>query len=205
MKLKIFNLFIILVLFAGCGDSGTETSGNDNEIIPLAIGNTWIYKVYNIHSSNKDSLLLSDTITMTITYKINIDGEDWYYINESEKSLFTNRSSGLWILEFDDTTNIDVSKAMLYYKYPTVVGDRFPTDTAGAQTVSTSYKVVCGAGTFNCIRYVDIKEHIFENNGYFFKAGVGMVRQEVITHIDTNRVIPDTIWIRMDLESYSLK
>ena len=204
MKLKIIFIISIVFLLNNCGESGTSTDNSSKELWPLSVGNTWTYFVYSYHRYNSDTVKPFDTITYYISGKKSINGEDWYYITsigKSTKVIFTNRSDGLWGYNFKDSTNINIDSAKLVFKYPTYLNETYPNDTNGIKTISLNSEVNTPAGIFNCIKYITVKNSNFD---IYFYPGVGQIKTEQITYINTNVSPPDTNWIRMLLASYTL-
>ncbi|MBI5323749.1 MAG: hypothetical protein HZB41_00430 [Ignavibacteriae bacterium] len=204
MQLKTTFTIVLIFLIYGCGDSGTDSNDSKNEIWPLAVGNTWTYFVYSYHRYNKDTVKQYDTITHYVSGKKTIAGEDWYFVTSVGRRpnmIFTNRKDGLWGYEFKDSTNINVDSAKLGFKYPTYLNETHPNDSDGIKTISLNSAVITPAGKFNCIKYIYIKRPSEE---IYLCPGVGLIKTEQITHINTNVTPPDTIWIRTLLSSYVL-
>ncbi|OGU10698.1 MAG: hypothetical protein A2X61_05005 [Ignavibacteria bacterium GWB2_35_12] len=204
MKLKIIFIICIVFLLNSCGDSGTNTNDSNKELWPFSVGNTWTYFVYSYHRYNSDTVKPFDTITYYISGKKSINGEDWYFmtsIGRSSKVIFINRSDGLWGYNFKDSTNINIDSATLGFRYPTYLNETYPNDTNGIKTVSLNSEVISPAGKFTCIKYIYIKR---PQEAMYFYPGIGLIKNELITAIDTTLTPPDTVWIRMILVSYIL-
>lgn len=203
MKSKYLIIVFIALFFISCDKSGTNPDNASTVLWPLAVGNTWTYYVYNVHSTAKDSILLPDTITLTVSEKYTLVGEEWYSLSPNGNKpevIFTNRKDGLWRCAIKDSGNIKNGLAELYYRYPTFLNEKYPTDTSGQLTASMNTSVNSPSGSFSCIKYINIKNR----DEYFFRPGIGFIKSEHITHIDNTKPIPDTIWIRMLLASYKL-
>ncbi|TAL67227.1 MAG: hypothetical protein EPN82_14730 [Bacteroidetes bacterium] len=201
MKLKtIFSLLLIFIL-NGCGDSSTDETNSKKEIWPLAVGNSWTYYVYSYHRYNEDTVKPYDTITYYVSGKKTLNGEDWFYfsaVGRSIHNLMINRNDGFWGINFKDSNNINIDSAVLLYRYPTYLNETYPTDTNGLKTISLNTLVTSSAGDFNCIFFIGIKS----NEKLFLSPGFGLIKNELITNINTNVNPPDTNWIRMLLGSY---
>lgn len=117
---KLFYLILCLVVFscinvlAQKADSlknQPDTDKTNLEIMPLKIGNYWLYKGYPNSETRK--YLITDTIRF--------DGELWYEMsfNREFSGYSCNKKDGLWVkLEKDSTP-------YLYIKYPTIIGDKY--------------------------------------------------------------------------------
>jgi hypothetical protein len=70
---------VLLALLAGCGgDNGTDVTDGDSIVIPLAVGNFWIYEE---SSTGKRSSVAIDTTT--IVDAESLGGETWYLLASS--------------------------------------------------------------------------------------------------------------------------
>src|SRR5688572_3217045 len=111
-------IVVLLAIFvAGCDStSGPSTT---SVLVPLAIGNTWIYEVTGVDSTG----VVYDTseYVRTLTDTMTIDGELYYRI-DNWIAFATNRPDGHWILIADPP-------ARRYAKYPAFVGEVTRRDT----------------------------------------------------------------------------
>jgi len=175
-------------------DIGTQSQG---VIMPLALGNTWIYIDHGYDSnghlivpSPSDTLLINDTITY---------GKDVLYIPRDRKIYYINKADGLWIrYDFD-------SKEIFQAKYPTKVGDIYRHDSyiltkesspdplgevaADYIVSSTTESVTVPAGTFICYKYnadyYDTASHqLLDRFNTFYAPNVGLIKEEDF-HFDT--------------------
>lgn len=211
MKFKMSCIIILSFLIVSCGDKGTNPENTNKEIYPLAVGNTWTYLVYSINSSDMILGEPFDTLSYTVTDRITINGQNWFFItpdgSKSPAMIATNKADGFWAITYKKSDSIEkyIESARMWYKYPTFINDKFPTSTIGKITLSLNAKRVTPAGTFNCIRYLGQSQTVLKFNGIYLSPGIGMVEYDLITMIDTTKTVPDTIWIRELLYKYKLK
>ncbi|NJL59904.1 MAG: hypothetical protein HC887_09935 [Desulfobacteraceae bacterium] len=76
MKRKFLYCFCLLIIFTMTGCGGESSCNND--FLPLAVGNKWVYDVReknNMYSGAYSDLLLTDTTCSALTYTIEIVSE----------------------------------------------------------------------------------------------------------------------------------
>jgi hypothetical protein len=205
MKYSVL-LILTFLFFVSCTETGVNNGDNAKEILPLKIGNTWTNNIYTYRSSDKDSVRLIDSSVMVVTDKVTLKGEDWFFLEVDEeigKQVWSNRKDGLWRIDFQDPTSINVDSAKLAIKYPTSINDINPSNPTAFVALSLNVEVAAIAGTFNCIRYGKTGDAPHEYRGAYLSPGVGLIKEEGITLIHENP--PDTSWIRTVLSSYVLK
>ncbi len=203
MKNFSIVLFCLFLMFS-CSDNSTDSNDSKKEIWPLAVGNKWTYTIFSYHSTNIDSIENKGTFEYYIPYSKIVDGVEWFAFAElgnTPNFYFTNKSDGLWGTEYlKDSANFNPEKTILAYKYPTYVGEYNPKDSSGIKTFSINDLINTTAGSFNCIRYVRSND---ETNSAYLAPGIGLVKTQQITHIDT--IAKDTSWVGQILISYELK
>lgn len=187
---KLITLVFLAVLMISCSDDCPTESKTNTDLMPLAIGNAWAYKI---------------TLNTGTTFEINdvpkdttINNIKWFVYNLNEKPavIFSNQSGGLWTYLYNPTTK--VVEPELYYKYPASQGENyFVNDSIKVTITSISTPVTVYAGTFNCYLY-----HSNYNNGEaeydeYMCPGVGAVK---IIEYKNSAVVKTT-----ELEFYTIK
>jgi len=161
----IFGIFIIL-LSNSCSHKDEESS----VIIPLKIGNYWIYRVTVL---NKPDVKID---TLTVTKDTLIRGEKWYIINHSLwhdfKWVLQNKTNGLYAV-------INENSSGLFLKYKAIKGEIYASfsskDTAMVSSINE--KIKTQAGEFNCYFYASKKDDgKSSGNGYYMSPGIGMIK-----------------------------
>ncbi len=206
-RLVMFVALCSLWIFiSGCNknDNPTAPTTSRDVIMPLSVGNQWIYiQTDSIWVSGQ---IILDTVTWQITHDTTIQNEKWYVLEESRlyplfpvpgdnsvknrSAIFINRADGLWIgphgpgLPFSPYLSV---------KYPASVNDSWQLprwdyyDPQYSPTViSTNAPVDVPAGQFICseIEYKDSLNHVLGKSYYainigFIKneSGLGMTRR----------------------------
>ena len=208
---SLFIIAIFVFILAGCGESGTNPNNSNNEIMPLAVGNSWKYVMYSTHDLNNDSINLFKFTTNYVTEKTTLNGETWYnFASDGRNSdlIFTNRSDGLYLISKNrnDDAKIPyhIDSARLGFKFPVVLHETYPNDTNGFYIANTNLKIKTDAGTFNCIKYVPSKYKNVEHYGAYMCPGVGFIKDVGITLIRQTESGPDTTWVVQELVSYTI-
>ena len=158
------SLFIILAvivtaLTTGCNSDLLTGPSAADVIMPLAVGNTWSYKVSEYDSTGAFVGTRYDFEITTIAAEESINGERWF--RADSVVLRTNRPDGLWVW-------IDGFYPWPVAKYPAAVADTFHTEIwqqtfengeAGMQfltyvvVTSIDTSITVPAGTFTCHAY----------------------------------------------------
>ena len=170
---KLMLLVIFIFTYPACSIAG------DDEIIPLAIGNYW---VYNVEMFMGDTLAPTPPMTDTVEVKkeINWSGHTWYSfddpIEEGENLYYRNTEEGHYQLtispEFKD------GKTALKTKFPLQLNDTWldESDSLTITVEAINETVTIPAGEFEgCYR---IKMMMFEGAEHvmWIKPGVGEVK-----------------------------
>jgi hypothetical protein len=135
-----------------------DTVGSSSEILPLAVGNSWIYAITAFDSLG--NVLGNGIDTSIVSRDTTIDNETWYilYNRGAPVNLGINRSDGYWsraVTLSPNTTNIaTLGDPYLSAKFPTATGQVFVNETGYSTVVlDTDTTVTVPAGTFRCYEY----------------------------------------------------
>jgi hypothetical protein len=135
-----------------------DTVGNTSEIIPLAIGNSWIYTTTVFDSLGNE--LGSSTDTSVVSRDTTIDQETWHILNYRGKpsNLGINRSGGYWSRTVTLSPGTDriasLGEPYLSSKFPATVGQVFDNESGYSTLVLDSDTVLTvAAGSFKCYKY----------------------------------------------------
>jgi hypothetical protein len=175
---KIFILSLVTLLLASCSEQSNPTgsgTSSSNQIMPLAVGNSWTTRVTFYDTTGAVANL--DSSTIKIVRDTTIQNEKWFA--DSSGILYTNRSDGLWMKW--------ASSTVLVAKYPASLGDTFTTGVFNDMTatvLSMDTSITVPKGTFRCYRYRAIKgafdtnySNYSEDNSYF-SLGIGLIKWE---------------------------
>jgi hypothetical protein len=135
--INIALAIITIVFLIGC-DSG--------ELIPLKVGNTWIYKSEKL--DNDGSPVTSFYSYMTILADTTVDGVKYSIRNGNNRADFcTNNKDGFSIYQKGQTPLLDL-------KYPVTLNETFIRRNRDTTFVTAlDDKVEVPAGKFTCIKY----------------------------------------------------
>ena len=170
--MRISISIILLVFIVGCKDSSTESSQN-NQLLPLHIGNYWAYRFTSYDSSGNQNdlgILLSEMVMRDTI----INGNKWSIVNMTSlfniETPYINKSDGLHY----HSNGTDY----LSYKYPANIGDVFG-DSIFVSGINQ--KVSSKVGNVNCIVYKKIwydQTILWITTTTYFAPGVGKVKVE---------------------------
>lgn len=170
--MKRINLAIIVLLMMiiqSCADVNTPTvNETSNEIIPLAVGNTWNYHttLYDTTGNvfmdfNNSNKIVGDTTIQNI---------NWFYYDKNAL-YFSIFQDGFHIY---DPYKTDSLRDQLNFKYPCSVGDKY----SYYEVVKIDTQITVPAGTFSCIMYsLRMQTSMdFAFIDFFIKPGVGNIK-----------------------------
>jgi hypothetical protein len=201
MKYFSFIAVLFLILISGCKKDDSPVNQDTTAVImPLAVGNQWVFidSVFN----ESGALALVDTATLGITGKKNVAYEgksvevfywNWIYKETPDPIIWLcrNDAEGLnsyGLLASDSSYSLKKSQ---WIKYPAAVGDSwknysfvyddsakfFLPDTSVYSCVSTNEKIKTAKGEMECYNY-NFKR-IFSDGNYdlnmYFVKNVGYV------------------------------
>src|SRR5438128_6808844 len=120
--MKKYLLLAFSFVIISCKNSAETGTQSQDVIMPLAIGNTWIYtdngydsNGHLIAPSPSDTLQISDTVT---------NGKYILYIPRNRDIYYTNKADGLWV-RYGPAFSEDI----FFAKYTAKVGDIFRHDS----------------------------------------------------------------------------
>lgn len=223
--LRIIPLLFIISL-VGCSKndnpvSSDNTHVNSGDILPLAVGNEWIYidEYFSANGSpeNTDTVKLGITGKTNITYQgksVEVFYWNWYYGDQPDelKMLCRNEEDGCYSYGLQRGDNKLLLQKSLWLKYPVTVGDSWKmfsyaitdssmsiADTVTYSCRSVNEKFNTLKGEMECYGYYsrtnDHEGHKYEQFTYFAKnvGYVGFVYK-----------IDDVVREKYTLLSYSL-
>ncbi|MBU0982599.1 MAG: hypothetical protein KKA42_01930 [candidate division Zixibacteria bacterium] len=138
---------VLLSLFSGgCSDDSVDPRPAPGTIVPLEVGNRWVYRVFT-YPAGGDPIESTDSIV--IVSKDTTGDETVYRTHVGE--VMAERASGLWFArsESDSLT--------LLFEYPTFIGAGWPFGPAFewyVTVVGTRTPVQVPTGNYNCYVYV---------------------------------------------------
>ncbi len=189
---------LAFLLLLGCDATQVEFElpPPEPELLPLAIGHTWIMQ----HQYNRRSgdAYVIDVDTLRITRDTLIQGKRWYYLETKggpDEGFYTNRNNGVWYLEQDHASE---PTPVLRYLSPARVGDAYgvpsevgidalPVMVANLDASHPIQQAPTYTGTLYALRYTNATvapyiEHPFDVTVHHLLAPeVGFVVWEIAT------------------------
>lgn len=204
-KLFIINAILILIALSSC-DSPNSPNVDSSVIMPLKVGNTWIF---NVKTLNKDGILIDSGLdTFLVKGYAELQGIKGYFISPMEDYLFQNESDGLHVYELGDTINNN-----LFFKYPGHLNDKWTVSVKDGKyelSISEVDKLIkVEAGEFKCINYAEL--YVYEvpestliryyKTYYYLSPNIGFVKTETYYSEDGNNYF---LVRTTELKSYKL-
>ncbi|NQT34059.1 hypothetical protein HQ587_02620 [bacterium] len=173
---KLILLVIFIFVYPAC-----SIAGDDDEFIPLAIGNYW---VYSIEMYMGDTLAPIPPMTDTVEVKQKIDwgGHTWYSFSdpseEGEIHYYRNAEDGHYQLTI--SPEFKEGKTALKTKFPLQLNDTW-LDESDSLTITVdaiNETVTVPAGKFEGCYCLKIKMSEEAEHKMWVKPGVGQVKME---------------------------
>ena len=130
----------------------------NDEIIPLAAGNKWVYNIKVFDSTNAQIYVSVDS--SWVERDTTLDNQLWYILVDEDGpfQIAANHDDGYYARDVtlaSGTTDIDsVGEAYLSAKYPVNAGETFSNKTGFVTKVlATDDSVTVPAGSFSCYKY----------------------------------------------------
>jgi hypothetical protein len=175
-KRSILAILALSIAYAaGCSKKPTNPKVQDT-IVPLAVGNLWVYRVTAAAVTSDTQEVVRDTV---------VNGETWYVMggtgyDSAHPACWTNRDNGLWVWY---GFYADSSSRWLLAKYPSKQGETYDVrpwqwgDVLNVEVESTDAEVTTSAGRYraHCYR---ISLGVVSFTRYYFSPSVGLVKWE---------------------------
>lgn len=177
MKNLISGIICCIVLSAGCSDapSGPSAAG---QIIPLEVGNYWIYSYRKFDSAG--GISYSMEWTEAVDSDTVIDGERLYSIRDivsmfiGFKQYYVNRSDGVYCYSPGS------EPLSLYIKYPVQQNELIVRRYDTLRVINAMQKTETPAGWFYCVVYQSVHTlstgPVYETT--YYCPGIGKVKVE---------------------------
>lgn len=201
---KAFVLLAVLILtsfFVGCNKKSTEPiEEKTNTLFPLALGNTWNYKLYNQSSDSTGQVI------WTINKKVIVDSKEYFLITSTgfgNSSFVANlETDGLFFSDYDSTNGF---ASPFFFKYPANDNETYQYQMIGTDSILNitvkKQNLLIGNQNYSCYAYIN------QNfNPYFpfmyFAENVGLIRHKLV--YNSVNGIDTTHYFIYDLQSKSL-
>jgi hypothetical protein len=155
LQLKsVFSTTLIIILLSvpiSCKKEKTNPVDDDagpSVILPLAVGNFWIYERKFLDTAQTVTGIQTDT--MTIKDSLFIDGESWYGTGTGS-ILYTDKPDGVYIRD----TLTPLIPPQLMYKYPGYAGNTWVNEIYNDTTtiISNIYSIYILGNAYTFYRY----------------------------------------------------
>lgn len=208
---------ILAIILFGCSSKGTNNELSDQQIMPLAVGNSWTFMELPAPGFTGDTTVYSQSVTkdtvMNITINSVTDIGHWFKVagvSGMPPTYFANRSVGFYqtFFYFDGTTTQIITT--LVAKYPATVGDMysqlFPPPIQNVsqrvEVLDTDSTITVPAGTFSChvyrITLLSDGRRIYDA---FYSVGTGLVKSHLYELAPgDNRITTEVRLIGFDLK-----
>jgi hypothetical protein len=172
------NLFLIILLscIISCtkkNDPGVRfplIPSASGVILPLNIGNQWIYSNTNYDSTGKG--IDSSIYTQKVESDTLINNRKWYLLNHQWQ---TNLTNGLYYF--------DNGRQNLWYKYPGAAGEKYKiitmlNDTLNFEVININELLTVKAGTFTTYHYRYVFTGLPVNIDLWYAPNIGLIRSD---------------------------
>ncbi|TAL70857.1 MAG: hypothetical protein EPN82_00715 [Bacteroidetes bacterium] len=190
MKTKLFLLIISLIISIGCQDNSTNTN-NSNYIIPLALGNYWVYRNDGYDTLGQYHGSYNDTLKIVSEDNIKI-GKIYGFINGDLITECMNKSDGFYFIY--DYSPQPIESTMVF-KYPGFAGEIFNSNFGIANIESTDTLVEVPAGKFHCYKYKINRSFSdrMTQEIYYISPGIGEIYIETLLTYSDNKLDLDLV------------
>ena len=172
MRVIIISIVVIIVIVVGCrkDDILVNPQSESNGIIPLAVGNQWIYSL-NAYDTTGNVAISTSTTYQVVSDTVH-NGIRWFHLSNF---YCTNQNLGLFS-----------SDGLLALKYPAAARDSFYVNaTVGYMHVlSVDTTITIPLGTYHCYAYTNnqsISPGMIESSReiVYVSPKVGMIKGEI--------------------------
>jgi hypothetical protein len=203
--MKSILIFILLNLavftLSSCKKSNPVSTPAEEQIYPLAIGDTWV-TLSTVYDTT-GVVLWTELDTSTVWSDTIVSGKMWYSISSLPSRgpiYYTNESDGFWEMI------VGISGPTLLYKFPANAGDTWSVQGNAVSfnkgsLLSNGVSVTVPKGTYDCYEYRMFENSQLVEDAYFY-PGVGLVELNVYSNTNSGRPY---IQVQGELVSFSLK
>ena len=187
MRHILFLSFIISLLFGSLNCNKSNPVGNNDpssEIIPLKVGNTWVWQITNYDTSGTISSTTSDSLWVSQDTVLN--GQKYFLLWEQQKNSdgTINQSASNYFARNIQSgySRRDGNQETVLYNYPYQNGD--------TTVIASNVSVTVPTGTYNCLEYHIPVGSYFANGhlqtlmaNFYICPNIGIVKKQVSSSI----------------------
>ena len=192
-------IFIIVQFQNGCNSNSTGPPDEFEDILPLALGNKWIYQIDNYFDSKGnvvDHITEVQYDTMEVVRDTMIGNERWFAIRHSidantnsiGENYYVNRADGIYILTTQQFRgSYQYPSVKIFLKYPMEIGDSITFMGEVKKLIAISDSVTINSKNYFC--YIYEISNIYDStyvpeperhNLIYLSPQIGFVRGEYI-------------------------
>jgi hypothetical protein len=201
-------LFCILIL-TNCENNSSNTTNDTLQIVPLKIGNFWIYNGTTFDTNgnvNESKIYITkvESDSMWNGEKI-FSLSDSVYNYKSSYYAFNRKDGYYYLLRFmDSLEREDTLEPLLIVKYPGKEGDSFKSGMTPYKIKNTDINYTTLIGTFKCYKYINTSDDGNERDTSYdyYSQGIGRIGYENFRHFTGGKKY---LALKLELVGYSLK
>jgi hypothetical protein len=194
---QLIAICLFAIFGASCSNSTDDASQTHDDLIPLKVGNYWVFENKRYNLSNQDSILTYYIDTMLVESK-SVEGSKTLY-NMKNEYPYSSESDGIWMYFYNDRY---LGQGFLTFKYPSNVGDK--NYSAGLEmqitTIAKDEIFKSDLGEFKCYRYFSTNS--LNNIQHLICPKIGIMKIKNTSYSETAK---DSIVFEKTLISYHLE
>lgn len=193
---QLIAICLFAIFGTSCSNSTDDASQTHDDLIPLKIGNYWVYENKRYTVSNLDSILSYYIDTMLVESK-SFEGSKTLY-NMKKEYTYSSESDGIWMYFRNGNTIIDKGLA---FRFPSNVGDKNYLNGIGMQitTIAKDEIFKSDLGEFKCYRYFSTNS--LNNIQHLICPKIGIMKIKNTSYSESAK---DSIVFEKTLISYHL-
>ena len=184
---KYFAICLATVFLASCDSATTGPSTQQGAIMPLAVGNTWVYKVSILNNDGSTGSSYFDTVKIINSMIYN--GDSIFAFNHGTAGKLNDEGYSIAIFGSDNF--------QLFAKYPTATGEIFRRDTLTFEDMDSLGNIIFDtslitffckenpssisvpAGSYSAVQYqydvTSLHADFQDREVYYYAPGIGEV------------------------------
>ncbi len=194
--IRSFPICFAVLLFAASCNNNPTSPGTGQVILPLAVGNQWVYHVSQYQHYNNTQIDRYDT---TLVWRSTKEGSDsTYWIRNLDIYLywspsFLNKADGLYIIDHNRLPVVPVGGGggntapveQQFVRFPTLPGDSLQFWYLTIHTLSVGTNTASEAGQFGCVVYDAWQNDTLHMGTFWVAPGIGIVKSWQLFGRDT--------------------
>lgn len=194
---QLIALCLFAILFASCSNSTDNSSQTHDDLMPLKVGNYWIYENKDYSLKNQDSLVSQFLDTTLVEASLQVDSKTIFKLKND--FYYCSQSDGMWVYFING--NVVMEKSLMF-KFPSKVGEivNFNPINLQVKTISTNESVKIDLGSYVCYKYH--LTNAYNNSFVYYAPNIGLIKNHGIYYSDE---LKDSVISYRTLISYHLE